>query len=158
MSELIFTNTAVEKKNMKTTSIIDKNPFGKVKIHMTMETYDIISKNMDSGKVNPRPVMSFLQEQNNVKNEAELNERVKKAYRDSTFYGITNIEIAFKDTDVLNKLSDVKVDENYFLLWIEASISYIKYLLNNKQLKVEYSKQSVIDNIHKEIETARKER
>lgn len=147
-----------KKNNLNDTLLVDKNPFCKVKIHTTMECNDIIDKNMESGKVTPQPLMIFLQEQNTAKNEAELNERLKKAYEDSILYGITNIEIAFNDINTLNRLSDIKVDENYYLLWLEASISYVKYLLNNKQLKIEYPKQSIFNNIHKEIETARKER
>ena len=115
---------------------------------------------MESGRVNPLPLSHFFPEQNNVKNEEEADEYAKNIFLDSklTSCGITKIEMAFNDTEILNRLSDVKVDENYYLLWVEASISYIKYLLGNKQLKIEYPKQYILNNIHKEIEAARKER
>lgn len=160
MRKLTFTNTDILKKDLKTTSIVDISDFGKIKIHITDECSDIIYKNMNSGKVNPMPLEFFLPEQNNVKNEEEADEYAKNIFLDSklTSLGITKIEMAFNDTEILNRLSDVKVDENYYLLWVEASISFIKYLLGNKQLKIEYPKQYILNNIHKEIEAARKER
>lgn len=128
----------IQKKNLDTTSIVDINPYGKVKIHITMEAYNIIEKNMDSGKVNSLPIMCFLKEET-IKNDTEFNKRFKKAQDDANLYGIVHIDIAFNDMKTLEKLSDIKVDEYYHLLWIEASISFIKYMLNNKQLGLEYS-------------------
>ncbi|MBD5398544.1 hypothetical protein HDR60_03490 [bacterium] len=150
-------NIIKQKKDVETTYIVDRNDWNICKINITMECNDIISKNMDSGKVNPQPVMCFLQDKDNNITEVVLNERTKKAEQDSKLYGITSIEIAFNDIKELKNLSDMQMRE-YHLLWIEAAISYIKYLLNNKQLKIEYPKQSILNNIHKEIETARKER
>ncbi|MBD5405366.1 hypothetical protein HDR59_02340 [bacterium] len=128
----------IQKKNLDTTSIVDISDYGKVKIHITMDAYNIIEKNMDSGKVDTRPIMCFLKEEN-IKNDTEFNNRFKKAQDDAKLYGIVHIDIAFNDMKTLEKLSEVKVDEYYHLFWIEASIAYIKHLLNNKQLGLEYS-------------------
>lgn len=143
-------NTIKPKNNLKTTSIVDINPYGKVKIHITMDAYNIIHKNMDSGKVNSCPVMCFLQEENKIKDEADFNKRLKKAQDDGKLYGVAHIDIAFNDMETLERLSDVKIDEYYYLLWIEASISFIKYMLNGKKLGLEYSTKLIKEKNSKE--------
>ncbi|MGN0929578.1 MAG: hypothetical protein ACI4N3_02970 [Alphaproteobacteria bacterium] len=147
----------IRKKDEKTTYIVDRNDWNLCKINITMECNDIIDKNMNSGKVIPQPVMCFLKDKDNNINETTLNERTKRAELDSKLYGITSIEIAFNDINELKNLSDIQMKE-YHLLWVEASISYIKYMLNGNQLISSSSKKKMNSEIKKSMLNIKKER